>query len=96
MILCFETVCYQAILLGPFMITFMVLGQLYQYQLINPQRAGTELTLFNLVNIMAADALAPGHQQPWYWLRRKDRFLSYVRKDFNYLCRTNVEKWHKM
>ena len=34
-----------------------------------------------------------GHQQPWYWL---GRFLPYLRKDFNYLRRTNVEKWHKM
>ena len=37
-----------------------------------------------------------GHQQPWYWLCRIGRFLSYLRRDFNYLCRTNVEKWHKM
>ena len=33
---------------------------------------------------------APGHQQPWYWLRRIGRFLSYSRKDFNYLC---VSMW---
>ena len=39
---------------------------------------------------------SPGHQQPWYWLCRIGRFLSYLRKDFNYLRRTNVEKWHKM
>ena len=26
---------------------------------------------------------SPGHQQPWYWLRRIGRFLSYLRKDFN-------------
>ena len=26
---------------------------------------------------------SPGHHQPWYWLRRKGRFLSYLRKDFN-------------
>ena len=39
---------------------------------------------------------SPGHQQPWYWLCRIDRFLSYLRKDFNYLRRINVEKWHKM
>ena len=38
----------------------------------------------------------PGHQQPWYWLCTIGRFLSYLRKDFNYLRRTNVEKWHKM
>ena len=29
---------------------------------------------------------SPGHQQPWYWLCRIGRFLSYLRKDFNYLC----------
>ena len=39
---------------------------------------------------------SPGHQQPWYWLCRIGRFLSYLRKDFNYLRRINVEKWHKM
>ena len=38
---------------------------------------------------------SPGHQQPWYWLCRIGRFLSYLGKDFNNLCRINVEKWHK-
>ena len=38
---------------------------------------------------------SPGHQQPWYWLCRTGRFLSYLRKEFNYLGRINVEKWHK-
>ena len=40
--------------------------------------------------------MSPGHQQPWYWLCRIGRFLSYLRKDFNYLHRINVGKWHKM
>ena len=39
---------------------------------------------------------SPGHQQPWYWLCRIGRFLSCLRKDFNYLHRINVEKYHKM
>ena len=39
---------------------------------------------------------SPGHQQPWYWLCRISSFLSYLRKDFNYLRRINMEKWHKM
>ena len=39
---------------------------------------------------------SPGHQQPWYWLCTIGRFLSYLRKDFNYLRRINVEKLHKM
>ena len=39
---------------------------------------------------------SPGHQQSWYWLCSIGRFLSYLRKDFKYLLRTNVEKWHKM
>ena len=39
---------------------------------------------------------SPGHQQPWNWLCRIGRFLSYFRKDFNYLRRINVEKWNKM
>ena len=40
--------------------------------------------------------MSPAHQQPWYWPCRIGRFLSYLRKNFNYLRRTNVEKWHKM
>ena len=39
---------------------------------------------------------SPEHQQPWYWLCRIGRSLSYLRKDFNYLCHINVEKWHKI
>ena len=39
---------------------------------------------------------SPGHQQPWYWIYRICRSFSYLRKDFKYLCQTNVEKWHKM
>ena len=36
---------------------------------------------------------SPGHQQPWYWLYRICRFLSYLRKNFKYLCHINVEEW---
>ena len=39
---------------------------------------------------------SPGQQQPWYWPWRIGRFLSYLRKDFNYQRRINKEKWHKM
>ena len=39
---------------------------------------------------------SPGHQQPWYWLHRICRSLSYLRKNFKYLCHINVEEWHKM
>ena len=39
---------------------------------------------------------SPGHQQPWYWLCRIGRFLSYLRKDLKYLRRINVGKWHKI
>ena len=35
---------------------------------------------------------SPEHQQPWYWLCRIGRFLSYLWKNFNYLRRINVEK----
>ena len=38
----------------------------------------------------------PGHQHPWYWPWWISKSLSYLRKNFNYLCHTNVEKWHKM
>ena len=33
---------------------------------------------------------SPGHQQPWYWLYRICRSLSYLRKDFEYLCHINM------
>ena len=39
---------------------------------------------------------SPGHQQPWYWLCRIGRSLSYLRKDINHQCHINVEEWHKM
>ena len=39
---------------------------------------------------------SPGHRQPWYWLFRIGRSMSYLRKDFNYLCHINVIEWHKM
>ena len=38
--------------------------------------------------------LSPGHQRPWYWLRRIGKFLSYMRKDFKYLCHVSVEEWN--
>ena len=39
---------------------------------------------------------SPGHQQSWYFLCRIGRFLSYLRKDLNYLWYINMEKWHKL
>ena len=39
---------------------------------------------------------SPGHQQSWYWLYSICRSLSYLRKNFKYLCHINVEEWHKM
>ena len=39
---------------------------------------------------------SPGHQQPWYWLYRICRSLSYLRKNFKYLCHNNMEERHKM
>ena len=39
---------------------------------------------------------SPGHQQPWYWLHRIIRSLSFLRKEFNYLCHVNMEQWHKI
>ena len=39
---------------------------------------------------------SPGHQQPWYWLCRICRPLSYLRKYSNYLCHINVKEWHSM
>ena len=32
---------------------------------------------------------SPEHQHPWYWLWRIDRFLSYLRMDFNCPCHTH-------
>ena len=39
--------------------------------------------------------VSPGHQQPWYWLHTKNRSLSTMRNDFNYLCHVSVEKYRK-
>ena len=39
---------------------------------------------------------SPGHQQPWYWLCRIARSLSYSRRNINYLCLIGVEEWQKM
>ena len=30
------------------------------------------------------------------WLHRMDKFLSYMRNDFNYLCHVSVEEWYKL
>ena len=46
--------------------------------------------------LMPSLLTSPGHQQPWYWLCRIGMFLSYLRKNFNYLRRIDVEKWHKV
>ena len=63
------------------------------------ERTGTELYWFNLVHIMVVDVLvvaSPGHQQPWHWLSRLGRSLSYLREDFNYMCHISAKEWHKM
>ena len=39
---------------------------------------------------------SPGHQQPWYWLCRIGRSLSYSRRNFSHLCHIGMEEWHKM
>ena len=36
------------------------------------------------------------HQQPWYWLCKIGKSVSYNRKDFNYLWHINVEALHKI
>ena len=33
---------------------------------------------------------SPRHQHHWYWPCRIGKFLSYVRKDFNYLCQLST------
>ena len=38
---------------------------------------------------------SPGHKQPWYWICRIGRSLSYSRRNFNYLCLIGLEEWHK-
>ena len=37
---------------------------------------------------------ATGHQHIWYWLCRICKFLSYTRKNFNYLCHVSVDELH--
>ena len=40
--------------------------------------------------------VSPGHQQPWYWLCRMGRSLSFLMKDFNHLCHINMEERQNM
>ena len=37
---------------------------------------------------------SPGHQQPWYWLCRIGRSLSYSRRNFKYMCLISVDEYH--
>ena len=43
--------------------------------------------------LMPRILVSPGHQQPWYWLCKTGRSLSYTREDFNNLCHVSVEEW---
>ena len=52
----------------------------------------TRSVLWSLVPWLLA---SPWHQQPWYWLCRIGRSLSYWRKDLKYLYHINVEELHK-
>ena len=56
--------------------------------ILNPYCVGTKLFQFNLVSwlLMPWLLVSPGHQYPWYWLCKICKFLSYMRKDFYYLC----------
>ena len=69
---------------------------------VNPARSGTALLRSNIVNIMVADTLAPcvanslRYQQSWYWVCRAGKFLSYMRKEYNYLCHVSVGEWNKL
>ena len=46
--------------------------------------------------LMSCFLLSPGHQQPWYWLRRMNVSFSSMRKDFSCLHHMNVKEWWKM
>ena len=50
---------------------------------------------WNVSEILPWLLASPGHQQPWYWLCRIGRPLSYMRKYLNYLCHINAREWHK-
>ena len=47
--------------------------------------AGTEITESISWLLIPKLLVAPGHQQPWYWLCRIIKYYSSTRKDFNYL-----------
>ena len=55
-----------------------------------------EFIIVNIMGLMPYPSASPGQQQPWYWLWRICKSLSYISKDFNYLCCVNVEQCHKM
>ena len=45
--------------------------------------------------LMLWSLVSPGHQQSWYWCKL-GRSLSYMKKDFNYLCHVSVEEWQRL
>ena len=63
-----------------------------------PLISGSYLGLIRSISwlLMPWLLVSPGHLQPWYWLCRIGRPLSYLRKDFNYLCHVIFNEWHKM
>ena len=65
---------------------------IHRFMCFNPLSARTALIWLLMHWLLAS----PEHQHPWYWLCRKRKFLSYLRKDFNYLCHVKVEQRHKM
>ena len=60
---------------------------------INPYCTGTELIWFDISRLLMPWLLvSPRHQHPGRC--RIGKFLSYMRKDFNYLCHVSVEEWY--
>ena len=39
---------------------------------------------------------SPRYQHPWFWLCKIAKFLSYFRKDFDYLCHDRVEECYRL
>ena len=66
---------------------------------LNLHRTKTDLLRLPIVNIIVVIPsllTSPGHQRPWYQLRRMGKIMSYTRKGFNYPCHTSAREGYKI
>ena len=59
---------------------------------------GTKLSLYNISNIMVADAVDPcvARTSAPMILNMQNRWFLVLWKDFNYMCHVNVDEWYSV